>query len=158
DAREAMLGHSLGVSGRYNLSKRLPPKLIEMLRDEYERALDELLIERHPQRSDVERLEMGLWSTVLESLGFTPAEAAEVAGEGELKVKEAIRQRMGTRGRPADPVGTQSSPLVESETIAPNSSRPREHDVALAELDDWLDRGAEFLGNAGPDRVVVRLR
>jgi integrase len=42
DVREAILGHSLGVSGRYNLSKKLHPSVIEELRREYARAVPHL--------------------------------------------------------------------------------------------------------------------
>ncbi|MGI0156781.1 MAG: hypothetical protein ACREDE_11710, partial [Thermoplasmata archaeon] len=42
DVREAILGHSLGVSGRYNLSKRLHASVIEELRREYAKAISHL--------------------------------------------------------------------------------------------------------------------
>ncbi len=42
DVREAILGHSLGVSGRYNLSKKLHPSVIEELRREYAKAVSYL--------------------------------------------------------------------------------------------------------------------
>lgn len=53
DVREELMGHSLGVSGRYNLSKKLPASIIEELRREYERALPYL---ETGQRADPTRL------------------------------------------------------------------------------------------------------
>ncbi len=38
DVREALLGHDLGVSGLYNLSKKLHPDMIEEMREAYRRA------------------------------------------------------------------------------------------------------------------------
>jgi hypothetical protein len=46
DTREAILGHDLGVSGRYNLRKRLVDHVIEAMRTEYERAMGALLTAR----------------------------------------------------------------------------------------------------------------
>ncbi len=155
DAREAMLGHSLGVSGRYNLAKRLPPKLLEMLRDEYERALDELLIERRPDRPSVERLERGLWSAVLESVGFPPAEAAALAEGGEGSVRDAIRSRLGNRPSPENQgeAGPVSPGTFGFGSLA---GRRLQRVVGLDELDAWLARGAEYIAPAGPDRAIVR--
>ena len=53
DVREEILGHSLGVSGRYNLSKKLTAGMIDDLRREYERALPYL---ETGQRADPSRL------------------------------------------------------------------------------------------------------
>ena len=53
NVREELMGHSLGVSGRYNLSKKLPASIIEELRREYERALPYL---ETGQRADPTRL------------------------------------------------------------------------------------------------------
>ena len=38
DAVEAIMGHDLGVAGRYNLGKKLHPALIEELREAYDRC------------------------------------------------------------------------------------------------------------------------
>ncbi|MGI0055472.1 MAG: hypothetical protein ACREBZ_07155 [Thermoplasmata archaeon] len=46
DTREAILGHDLGVSGRYNLRKRLADHVVEAMRSEYERAMGALLTAR----------------------------------------------------------------------------------------------------------------
>jgi hypothetical protein len=43
DVREATMGHNLGVSGRYNLSKKLPEHVISTMRDAYEEAMPALL-------------------------------------------------------------------------------------------------------------------
>jgi len=39
DMREAILGHDLGVSGRYNLSKKLHPSMVEEMRAAYGRCM-----------------------------------------------------------------------------------------------------------------------
>jgi hypothetical protein len=162
DAREAMLGHSLGVSGRYNLSKRLSPRLIDMVRDEYERALEELLIERRSDTPNVDRLEKGLWSAVLESLGVETSEAERLATAGEERVKEAIRQRVRDGALRAG-VGSTAGPAITLASSPPATGgrapdQRRERLVSLEELDDWLSRGAEYVAPAGTDRVVVRFR
>ena len=52
DTREFLMGHDLGVSGRYNLSKRLPETVVEMARTEYDRASKKhLLLTTAPQDS-----------------------------------------------------------------------------------------------------------
>ncbi|EQD73182.1 integrase/recombinase, partial [mine drainage metagenome] len=52
DAREAILGHDLGVSGRYNLSKRLHPEMVEELRAAYARC--EGYLSTVPTRDDAQ--------------------------------------------------------------------------------------------------------
>ena len=86
DVREAILGHSLGVSGRYNLSKRLHPVPIEEMRREYTKAVSYL--ESGRQRDDRGTILEGVVAALLKEKGVDEEKIAEVlegkVGEDEL--------------------------------------------------------------------------
>ena len=48
DTREFLMGHDLGVSGRYNMGKRLPEAIVEMARREYARSTHFLSFNESP--------------------------------------------------------------------------------------------------------------
>lgn len=99
DGREAILGHSLGVSGRYNLSKRLHPTMIEELRREYAKAVPYLESGR-PKEDRASVLE-GVVAALLKEKGVKDEKIAEVL-EGKISGDELERVLGSRRAEPAE--------------------------------------------------------
>ncbi|MGI0128558.1 MAG: hypothetical protein ACREEC_00110, partial [Thermoplasmata archaeon] len=68
DFREAILGHDLGISGRYNLSKKLQPTMIEEMRAAYKRC--EPFLSTIPSRSEQDA-QAKMAKIMLLGLGYT---------------------------------------------------------------------------------------
>ena len=129
DVREALLGHSLGVSGRYNLSKKLHPNTIEELRREYAKAVPYLESGR-PKEDRATVLE-GVLAALLKEKGVKDDKIAEVL-EGKV-VGNDLERILGSR-----------------------RAQPFERLVSKDGLSALLREGWEFVSPVGPDQAVVR--
>jgi integrase len=129
DVREAILGHSLGVSGRYNLSKKLHPNLIEELRREYAKAVPSLESGR-PKENRAMALE-SVVEALLKTRGVSEPKIAEIL-EGKVSGAE-LEKILGSRK--ADP----------AQRVVPAAGVP-----AL------LTQGWEFVSSLGADQAVLR--
>jgi len=75
DIRESLLGHSLGVSGRYNLDKKWRPDLVEEMRDAYQRC--EPYLSTIPVKDEREN-QSRIAKVMLMGLGYTEEELTSV--------------------------------------------------------------------------------
>ena len=75
DAVEAIMGHDLGVAGRYNLGKKLHPSLIEELREAYRRC--QPYLETRPSQHE-SATQAKIAKVMLMGLGYTEEELASV--------------------------------------------------------------------------------
>jgi integrase len=131
DVREAILGHDLGVSGRYNLSKKLHPDTIEEMRQAYDRA-SEFLVAGASNGSKQTELDSRSLRVILLAMGYSEGEVARaLADADETRVIEMIR-------------GQRSADV------------PKQRSVQNAEVDALLAQGWEFVSQLGPDRAIVR--
>ncbi len=126
DVREAILGHSLGVSGRYNLSKRLHPSTIEELRREYTKAVSYL--ESGRRRDDRATILEGVVAALLKEKGVDEDKIAAVL-EGKVEGDELTRV-LGSR---------------KAETVVPTDQVGR-----------MLAQGWEFVSQLGVGQAVIR--
>ena len=129
DVREAILGHSLGVSGRYNLSKKLHPSVIEELRREYAKAVPYLESGR-PKEDRATVLE-GVLAALLKEKGIKEDKIAEVL-EGKLAGDE-LERILGSR-----------------------KAQPVQRVVPTAGVSALLLEGWEFVSALGNDQAVLR--
>lgn len=129
DVREAVLGHSLGVSGRYNLAKKLHPSVIEELRREYTKAVAHLESGR-PKEDRATVLE-GVVAALLKEKGVKEDKITEVL-EGKLAGDE-LERILGSR-----------------------KAQPVQRVVPTAGVSALLLQGWEFVSPVGNDQAVVR--
>jgi len=130
DVREAVLGHSLGISGRYNLSKKLHQSVIEELRREYAKAVPYLESGR-PKEDRATVLE-GVVEALLRDKGVEKGKIAEIL-EGKLSGGDLARI-LGSR-----------------------KAQPSQRVVPTTGLASLLAEGWEFVSAVGSDQAVVRL-
>ncbi|MCI4317160.1 MAG: hypothetical protein L3J96_01355, partial [Thermoplasmata archaeon] len=136
EAREAMMGHNLGVSGRYNLSKRLGDRLVAEMRAGYEKAVPYLETfarqDAGPKTEEAARLFLAVFGVPAEEIAklsvgsMTPEELQAVARRYVLRVPTSVTSLTGTgpahqRIVPLD----QANALLEigwrvKETVGPN--------------------------------------
>ncbi|MGA9838888.1 MAG: hypothetical protein WBF81_02555 [Thermoplasmata archaeon] len=134
DAREAMLGHDLGVSGRYNLSKKLNPTLLEELRSLYERAYPYLSTTAPPTTSNEEVFRLIL----TEVFNY---DAADVANAGPL-TPDRVRELVDAR-RKSEP---------ESETgAAPGSQKV----VEVSAVESYISMGWRFVAPLNGSKAIL---
>jgi integrase len=126
DVREAILGHSLGVSGRYNLSKKLHQAAIEELRTEYAKAVPYL--ESGRPKGDRATVLEGVVAALLKEKGVKQDKIAEVLS-GTLTGEELDRI-LGSR---------------RAETVVPSD-----------QVRSMLAEGWEFVSQLGQDQAVLR--
>jgi len=137
EAREAMLGHNLGVSGRYNLSKKLGDGLVAELRSEYEKAVPYLETfarqDTGPATEEYARL-------VLALLGVPKEEIASLSvGSMTPEELKAVAQKYAIR--------------VPSDVPTPPSARPtRQRIVPMGEANALLEKGWLVKETVGPNR------
>jgi integrase len=106
DFREAILGHDLGVSGRYNLSKKLQPAMVEEMREAYRRCESFLSTVPSQNEQDAQgRMAM----TMLLGLGYSQDEIGtidlehlDVAGFQNLVTKKIGAAGSSTKQRLVD--------------------------------------------------------
>ena len=100
DFREAILGHDLGVSGRYNLSKKLQPTMVEEMRAAYKRC--EPFLSTIPSRTEQDS-QAKMAKTMLMGLGYSEVELASVDFDN-LDVtlfQELVTKKMASTGASA---------------------------------------------------------
>lgn len=138
DAREAMLGHNLGVSGRYNLGKRLSDAQIDELREQYARSAP--FLETNAQRADnaTEMYRVLLVATKR----YGNDEVNEILAKGPEAVARALTGLIG-RAR------------TEKEPAEDPPHAPVERIVPIGEAQRYLDDGWKSVA-IGPTHVTVR--
>jgi integrase len=130
DFRESLLGHSLGVAGRYNLDKRWRADLVEEMRDAYRRC--EPLLSTLPEaREGVDAAAMS--RMLLLGFGYTEEELASTDLSNLSAVQDLVAKKMGARAE------TQSRQKV----------------VSSGELARYLDEGWTVVVALNPKQVVL---
>jgi hypothetical protein len=120
-------GHTGDITARYSLNKnRLPTDLIEEMREAYRRC-EPILTGDAPAEGDVRR---EVARVLLGSLGYSEKDLEGV----DLTNLEQVRTL--TQRRVAPPLKKQAL-------------------VSVEELPEYLDAGWTFVGNVGPDRVLL---
>jgi hypothetical protein len=109
DSREAILGHDLGVSGRYNIQKRLADHVVEAIRTEYERAMGALLAARGAEErqstDDFVRL-------LLRGLGLPEdTDLSQMSEKERVALAEQLSKRLGPGDEKTASVATDLSSL-----------------------------------------------
>ncbi len=151
DTREAILGHDLGVSGRYNLRKRLADHVIEAMRAEYERAMATLLTARgageRRNTDDFVRL-------LLQGLGLPEdTDLSQMSEKERVELADQISTRLVPReGKRAsvDPPGSRAGagPTV--------GGAPAQRIVSLDEVPRLLEQGWSAVMPLDSQRFVLR--
>jgi integrase len=100
DFREAILGHDLGVSGRYNLSKKLQPAMVEEMRAAYKRC--EPFLSTTPSRTEQDS-QAKMVKIMLTGLGYSEEELATVDFENldVARFQELVTKKMPSPGAAA---------------------------------------------------------
>lgn len=135
DGREEMLGHQLGVSGAYNLSKRLGPETIEDLRRQY--AAAEPFLSTLPARTERGDEIQRIRRVMLAIAGYSQAELAKM-DVGALtwdELAQKVEERVGSKAE------------------AP----PSQQVVSLERVEGLLGAGWEYVAPLGSDRAIVRV-
>jgi hypothetical protein len=130
DVREAILGHDLGVAGRYNLSKKLTPDQVEEMRAAYKRC--EPFLSTVPTKEDTVD-PAAISKMLLMSFGYREEELADVDLTDMTAIQDLVARKMGAR----------------------NEDRPRQKVVSGGELAGYLDRGWTVVTALNPNQVVV---
>jgi len=135
DVREAILGHDLGVSGRYNLSKKLHPDQVEEMRAAYQRC------EPYLSTTPVKESNDGATRVIralLVARGYSSAEAdrLDIGGMTDSELESLFKK-----------LGAQSSD-AEGHRV--------ERAIALAEVPGHLERGWEFVARLDDERAILR--
>jgi DNA-directed RNA polymerase subunit F len=145
EAREAMLGHNLGVSGRYNLSKKLGNGLVDELRSEYEKAVPYLeTFARQDTGSKSEEAARAL----LALIGVPEEEIVSIqAGSMTPEELKKLGQKYVLQ-RPTEPNGPVSIRPPQQQKIVP-----------LEEANALMEKGWRLKETVGPnrDRLVLEL-
>lgn len=133
DTREAILGHDLGVSGRYNLSRHLRSEQIEEMRKAYKRC--EPYLSTMPVKSEggdmVKLLLMvnGMTQEEADTLDVSAMSTAEL-----LKLAEETKARQAAKAAP-----------------------PGQRAVLLPEVEALLVQGWEYVAPLGSEKAILRL-
>jgi hypothetical protein len=135
DLREAILGHDLGIAGRYHLGKSWSPEMLKEARAAYKRC--EAFLSTAPRAADGDR-DLQTRKTVLRMFGYSEEELA--TADLSTKTDEELIQMADAR-RPKS---------------APAPARPGQKAVPLSEVGPLLDDGWEYVAPLGPDHAVLR--
>jgi integrase len=134
DAREAMLGHDLGVSGKYNLSKRLNPTLLEDLRGLYGKAYPYLSTAATPATSmdDAFRAILTLvW-------GYDEADIPKLGPLTPERMLELAHRQKQANSEASIP-------------IAPGTQRV----VDATAVEAWIEKGWRFVSTLNGSKAVI---
>ena len=93
DVRESFLGHDLGVSGRYNLGKTLPPHVIDELRDAYSRC-EPFLAVLSSTRDESGQARREFREMVGTMLGLSESDKEHIENLSPSEVGEFVRERL----------------------------------------------------------------
>jgi hypothetical protein len=136
DTREAILGHDLGVAGRYNLRKQLPDHVVDAMREEYERAMGALLTARGAEES---RATEGFVRILLRSLGLPEdTDVSQMSETDRAELADRLSQRLIPGADAVTGASGDGAPIP-----SPTRSRGSEVQriVTLAEVAGLLEQG-----------------
>lgn len=135
EAREAMMGHDLGASGRYNLSKKLNPALLEELRALYSHAYPYLSTAQVTSTSDDELRRL----FVREFLGFDDVEITKMG----VLTNDKIRTLVEAKKRDED--GAAESPPPGSQRV-----------VEIGAVEAYISKGWRFVAPLNGSKAVIQ--
>jgi len=145
DTREAILGHDLGVSGRYNLRKRLADHVVEAMRAEYQRAMGALLTARGAEEG---RATDDFVRLLLHGLGLP--EDTDISGLSEKEraaLADQLAKRLGSNG---------TSASKDPPVAAPADRAVVQRIVQLAEVPSLLELGWSAVMPLDAGRFIVQ--
>ena len=135
DVREHMLGHTTGVSGRYNLGKRLPDEIVDEMRSMYANSLPFLETPRTVRDAeDLRRRKGPRLVRPLTTGVLTPQEKERFPGLTDAEFVDELSRGLNERG---------------GETA-------RQQVVPIAEAKRLMKQGWQFVSRFGAGEVVVR--
>ena len=134
DVREYMLGHNTGVSGRYNVGKRLPDEIIDEMRSMYASALPFLETPRTVRGMEDERRKGPSLAEPLPTEAFTTQERERFPGRTDAEIVDELSR--GLRESPGETARQQVVPTAEAKRL--------------------MKQGWRFVSRFGPGEVVVR--
>ncbi len=131
DIRESLLGHSLGVAGRYNLDKKWRPDLVEEMRETYRRC--EPFLSTIPVKDERET-QSRMVKVMLMGLGYTEE---ELAGIDFDTLDVTVFQDLVTK------------------KVAPLGSQSKQQVVDSKELPAYLEQGWTVVTAVNGHQVVL---
>jgi hypothetical protein len=151
DTREAILGHDLGVSGRYNLRKRLADHVVEAMRTEYERAMEALLTARGVEER---RSTDAFIRLLLHGLGLPEETDLSQMSENErVELAEQLSDRLTPGGRRASVSDSHGVPPARPAAAqAPFCQRI----VAVEEVPALLEQGWSAVMPLDAQRFILQ--
>ena len=151
DTREAILGHDLGVAGRYNLRKRLAEHVVEAMREEYERAMEALLTARGAEES---RSTGEFVRLLLRGLGLPEeTDLSRMAEAERAALAEQLSKRFGGEG---DGASQPAPPSASGPTADPMNLMPVQRIVPLAEVPGLLEQGWSAVMPLDAGRLILQ--
>ena len=140
DYRQRWMGHKGDIETTYTLGKqKLPPHVIEDMREAYRRSQSYLQTTQPAQNGDMGRMTKRL----LMLMGFSPEEIEELDLENmtDEEVTELAEQRADRK-----PPAKAAQSHDEGQTVVP-----------MAEVGSYLDRGWRFVAKLSDSEAVLRL-
>jgi hypothetical protein len=151
DTREAILGHDLGVSGRYNLRKRLADHVVEAMRTEYERAMEALLTARGAEERRSTDAFVGL---LLQGLGLAEdTDLSQMSEKEREELAKRLSERLTSGAREAAAGNPQSPPSVPSPS---SRSSQCQRIVSLEEVPALLEQGWSAVMPLDAQRFILQ--
>jgi integrase len=133
DLREAILGHDLGISGRYTLGKRWGDDLLKQARAAFKRC--EPFLTTIPGAADKDEAAVKIKRLLLKVAGYSNAEL-DKANVPELTDEEIEK--------------------MVSDRVGRSAAAPTQEVVPTARVAPLLSQGWEVVTAIGPDQVVLR--
>jgi hypothetical protein len=136
DGREALLGHDLGVAGRYNLSKKLHPSMIEELRSAYARC--EPFLSTIPTKDESQSVANST-RMLLTAIGYDEKEVAGIDVENldAASLQDLFQKKLSERlpdptptANPSPSAPSATAPKVEKRVV-------KVREVAKYVADGW---------------------
>ena len=151
DTREAILGHDLGVAGRYNLRKRLADHVVEAMRTEYERAMGALLTARGAgeRRSTDDFVRLLLRSLELPE----DTDVTTMSQKEQAELADRLAQRLATK---ASELQKGRSASLGISGKGPPSQAPVQRIVSLEEVPGFLKQGWSAVMPLDSMRFIVQ--
>ena len=151
DTREAILGHDLGVSGRYNLRKRLADHVVEAMRAEYERAMGALLTARGAEErrntDDFVRL-------LLQGLGLPEdTDLSQLSEKERVELADQISKRLVPREERPSSV---DPPDSRAGRRPAGNGAPVQRIVSLDEVPSLLEQGWSAVMALDSQRFILK--
>jgi hypothetical protein len=154
DTREAVLGHDLGVAGRYNLRKQLPQHVIEAMREEYERAMDALLTARGAEES---RATEGFVRLLLRGLGLPEdTDLSQMSERERSDFADQLSKRLGSGRNGSGASGSPATEAARSAPSGPSPALPVQRIVELAEVPSLLELGWSAVMPLDSERIILQ--